>query len=501
MYAGKAHRHDEDGRKLIERIFRVRESLKGGCFTDAIAGILYRAFCDTFAPVSIRGKEMIDSSFHLSAYGVLLWFFALPGTRGAQPPEARCAQYAQEAFEAQQKNLKEQCGLSGDRWSLDWGGHRNWCLSVPEANAQSESSARSADLARCTACNTYAQTAFEAQQKNLSRSCGFSGDRWSLNFADHRAWCMGAPSAAAEAETQARTADLAKCNQCDDYARQAVDAQQKNLGNQCGQSGDRWSLDFLGHQSWCIGAPQAFIDTEKNVRQAAISACIGVCAEYAASASAAQRENEAKGCGYAGDRWSENEAGHRSWCITASETSRNFETAERAKFIGICTASPNKISACQAYARNAVAQFEEDVRCGYRQRDDRRWHRNFQNHYQWCMAVDAGLPPEETKERDRELERCRGARREPVPVPPGERCAVSVIVRNNECRNLDGSPSEYLQSGEVSAQGCGQDVESARDRAKLSLQLGGMCLSDEDSPEPGCCTYVEEVREGCLCQQ
>jgi hypothetical protein len=410
-----------------------------------------------------------------------------------------CTGYAQAAVDAQQRNLNQGCGLTGDPWSLNFAGHKSWCMGAPPGAADGETARRNAEIDKCSACTVYAQTAVEAQQKNIQRSCGLSGDPWSLDFGGHRSWCMGSPASAAASETQARTASLAKCSQCETYAREAVDAQQKNVDNQCRQSGDRWSGNFVDHRSWCMGAPQSSIDAESLGRKSAIAACLGPCREYTLAALDAQRQNLARGCRYQDDRWSLDDAGHMSWCIGASEASRNAEASERKKLLAVCTASPNKIAACEAYAQRAIAQFDEDVKCGFRVRDDRRWHGNFQNHYQWCMSVNPGQPAAEIEARERELERCRG-QRPPNPPPAGEHCSVSVTVKNDQCLNLDGSAADILQPGARSATGCGEDRDKASERAKLIFQSSGMCISEGDSPEPGCCTIEEEVRAGCLCQ-
>lgn len=88
---------------------------------------------------------------------------------------------------------------------------------------------------------------------------------------------------------------------------------------------------------------------------------------------------------------------------------------------------------------------------------------------------------------------------QPQPVPPSESCSVSVTIQNKSCLNADGTPSTILVPGRISASGCGANVANARSRAKLSYQQFG-CLTEGDQPSPGCCTYSEQVVEGCLCR-
>ena len=87
---------------------------------------------------------------------------------------------------------------------------------------------------------------------------------------------------------------------------------------------------------------------------------------------------------------------------------------------------------------------------------------------------------------------------QPQPVPPSESCSVSVTIRNKSCLNADGTPSTILEPGATSASGCGATVENARARTKLSFQQFS-CLTESDQPSPGCCTYSEQVVQGCLC--
>jgi hypothetical protein len=83
--------------------------------------------------------------------------------------------------------------------------------------------------------------------------------------------------------------------------------------------------------------------------------------------------------------------------------------------------------------------------------------------------------------------------------PPSESCSISVTIRNRSCLNADGSPSTILEPGTTSASGCGGNRENARLRAKLNFQQFS-CLTEGDQPSPGCCTYSEEVVQGCLCR-
>jgi hypothetical protein len=88
---------------------------------------------------------------------------------------------------------------------------------------------------------------------------------------------------------------------------------------------------------------------------------------------------------------------------------------------------------------------------------------------------------------------------QPQPVPSSEACSVSVIVKNNSCANADGTASTILTPGIISTSGCGSTVDNARARAQASFQQFS-CISDGDDPSPGCCTYSEQVVQGCVCR-
>lgn len=60
-------------------------------------------------------------------------------------------------------------------------------------------------------CAQYANTAVNAQQMNIKKNCGFKGRAWSTNYSGHYQWCLGASSNAAHQETQARKIYIDNC--------------------------------------------------------------------------------------------------------------------------------------------------------------------------------------------------------------------------------------------------------------------------------------------------
>jgi hypothetical protein len=88
---------------------------------------------------------------------------------------------------------------------------------------------------------------------------------------------------------------------------------------------------------------------------------------------------------------------------------------------------------------------------------------------------------------------------QPQPVPSSESCSISVTIQNRSCLNSDGTPSTILDPGKITASGCGGNLGNARSRAKQSFQQFS-CLNDGDQPSAGCCTYSEQIVQGCLCR-
>ncbi|MGV6809578.1 MAG: hypothetical protein ACWA5U_06850 [bacterium] len=61
----------------------------------------------------------------------------------------QCHYYAQDAVDAQQQNLQQQCNLTGKRWHNDMNGHQAWCVAANGAQRQAETNARQQALATC----------------------------------------------------------------------------------------------------------------------------------------------------------------------------------------------------------------------------------------------------------------------------------------------------------------------------------------------------------------
>jgi hypothetical protein len=403
-----------------------------------------------------------------------------------------CVGYANEAVGAQQQNVDSQCGYQGDPWSFNRRDHLRWCIGAPQSSIDQETNHRRGEIGKCSHCVGYANRAVDAQRYNLGRDCRYSGDRWSEDYGAHFRWCTSVPLGGSQAEDAARNAERDKCASCVTYAADATTAQRRNLQEQCGFSGDRWSEDDNGHFHWCVGAPQYVVDRERWARSSLLDQC-AQCQRYVDGAIADQAENEARHCGLTGDRWSRDRGHHAAWCAVVSWDATRSESATRRSLLVQCVL-PGKKEACRNYASTAVSQNAESraLGCGF---TGNAWSDNRAGHYEFCLMVNASQYDEETRRRERDLTGCRAAQGRPQP----QSCNVSVVVRTKECRNQDGSQSQYLEPGSTSAVGCAADEDTAETRAKQSLSTQ-TALSDGDEPAPGTCTYEKEAAfAGCLC--
>jgi hypothetical protein len=166
-----------------------------------------------------------------------------------QPPPAahsRCQQYAQSAVAQNQQNLSRGCGFSGLRWSSDYNGHYQWCLSMPQLIADLENGARENEL--MNSCRG-------AQPPQASPPTPPPPQP------PPSAWPPPQPP---PQPPQPPAGDQERCQQ---YARSAVAQNQQNLSRRCGFSGSRWSADHNFHYRWCLGVPRSSTDSEYNARE------------------------------------------------------------------------------------------------------------------------------------------------------------------------------------------------------------------------------------------
>jgi hypothetical protein len=81
---------------------------------------------------------------------------------------------------------------------------------------------------------------------------------------------------------------------------------------------------------------------------------------------------------------------------------------------------------------------------------------------------------------------------------PRSTCNFTAVAANKQCLNADGTPSS-LQPGGTTGARCGSDATRAQTRAKLVLTQA-VCLTDGNTPQPGCCTFSVQTTSGCACR-
>jgi hypothetical protein len=295
---------------------------------------------------------------------------------------------------------------------------------------------------------------------------------------------------------------------CRAYAQKAVDAfhQNESIGR-CFPSGSfsgRWQPNFDAHYNWCRGAPALVIRSEEALREDQLRVCRREpkavdCDRYAIGADASEGSNLSGRCGFTGPRWQNHYDAHLSWCLAVPIQAANHENNIRFAMLGVCGHQQEPFVRCDGYARHAVAQITEATsrRCGFS--GDRWGNAVYEDHLSWCIGVPANFADSETREREGPLSQCRTTHPLGPPPPPPEACTVSVIVMNQTCLNLDGTPSSIVP-GSLSQPGCGGDQNTASQRAKSAFSSGIACVSGGNSPSPGCCTVSEQVTQGCLCR-
>jgi hypothetical protein len=304
---------------------------------------------------------------------------------------------------------------------------------------------------------------------------------------------MGAVAGPARAESDAV---------CRQYAQAAVNAFEQVRSRGCPLSNARWQGNYDSHYGWCLQAPAEWVQLETRHRENHLRVCLGeskavACNEYATLANSAQQSNLGGNCGFTEGRWHANFDDHLDWCLREPIEAANREIAIRHAMLGICGRQEPYVR-CDAYARDAVAQGQEAAarNCGV---SGPRWQAAYEDHLTWCVGQPAEVAASEAAARGGELSQCRT--NNPMPgggsTPAGESCAWSVTVTVGTCRNVDGTEAS-ISFANISAAGCGGTPESALDRARASL-ASAICLTEGDSPAAGCCTYEQEVVQGCQC--
>lgn len=213
--------------------------------------------------------------------------------RGGGPFVKRCDVYAKKAVEQNDKARRNECGLSGSRWSNSYRNHYQWCLKVDPWDIRNETQVRGDTLERCLAqggsgdegkiaCDHYARLASEQTRSNRKQNCGLKGRRWLANYDRHFAWCSKTSKVNRDGELKYREEELSKCFErgggafneaCDAYAVRSVQQYEKNVKRSCNYSGKYWNDSYIRHYKWCTKASSGRRGRKMLERKALLSTC------------------------------------------------------------------------------------------------------------------------------------------------------------------------------------------------------------------------------------
>lgn len=154
------------------------------------------------------------------------------------------------------------------------------------------------------------------------------------------------------------------------------------------------------------------------------------CRDYANRAISQQRDNQSRGCGFAGVRWHLDYNKHYNGCMRSGAQWSVRETNLRQNALNTCSKTGGKTKICQAYANNAIAQQRANLNrgCGFA---GGLWHLDYKTHHKWCMLVSAQARGKATNDRRDALNRCT---KTPPPPPPGTTIKLLNNVPNRDSK-------------------------------------------------------------------
>ena len=121
-------------------------------------------------------------------------------------------------------------------------------------------------------------------QVQMATGCNFPGARWSMDPANHMAWCKAASPRERGREDDERRKALMTCRgdfgvvpikNCNEYAsrsRSQIELAQ-SLPSECVFEGMRWSSNLVQHENWCNRTPANRHELEDAERRRELAAC------------------------------------------------------------------------------------------------------------------------------------------------------------------------------------------------------------------------------------
>lgn len=188
-------------------------------------------------------------------FAILFVFYGLcNGGQSNAASQDYCQQYATTAVaQFQQAQAKVMPNLAFPVWSDNYQHHYQWCLTVPESDAQLGSDFRDLQIARFSSQN-------DTAPGNASSNAPAPGTP--------PAGTPSAPSAPKTAvvgkiipiqkddsnNSTAGVANIVKASQesCKEYAARATALTTQYVQGKCDLKGYKWNKSYAGHQDWCL---------------------------------------------------------------------------------------------------------------------------------------------------------------------------------------------------------------------------------------------------------
>ncbi len=128
-------------------------------------------------------------------------------------------------------------------------------------------------------CETYANNALGAVEKNTEHSCGFLGVHWSNHKDSHLAWCQFASKKDRDYQANLRAFKVEQCiaeksHPCTAYANRAIERGKINVAKQCGLTEGRFMPSFQEQFDWCYKVAPSVVSEVERSADAAIKQCV-----------------------------------------------------------------------------------------------------------------------------------------------------------------------------------------------------------------------------------
>jgi hypothetical protein len=239
-------------------------------------------------------------------------------------PAGFCRSYARTASAQYQESRQNGCGLFGGRWQESLDAHFNWCLGSAIATVEAEEDYRDRELRSCRRnlpvllptfeetrradCRNYSRIASQQNETQELLRCGFRGGRWQSNDANHFNWCVTQEKATTDRHNADRDRDVRQCRAdkeaamqpqrprfgftidlnfgkdfrqpsgpkaqfCRNYAREAVQQNERQQDFGCDFFGNRWVSRLDTHFRYCMANERRASLRELDARRISLRRC------------------------------------------------------------------------------------------------------------------------------------------------------------------------------------------------------------------------------------